>query len=80
MVDAIIEQGYDLDDVDEFMYYSDCSNEADVAARYIDETGGIEELGRDTLERYFDYDAYARDMKYDMTFIEYGTGYLVKYD
>lgn len=80
MVDAIIEQGYDLDDVDDFMYYSDCANEADVAARYIDETGGVEELDRDTLERYFDYDAYARDMKYDMTFIEYKNGYLVKYD
>ncbi|MBR4315724.1 MAG: antirestriction protein ArdA [Alphaproteobacteria bacterium] len=61
------------------MYYRDCANEADVAARFIDETGGVEELGRDTLEHYFDYDAYARDMKYDMTMIEYGTGSLVKF-
>lgn len=80
MVDAVIENGYELDDVDEFMYYSDCATKADVTARYIDETGGVEELGRDTLERYFDYDAFARDMEYDMTIIEYGTGYLVKFD
>ena len=78
-VDAVLEEGYDLSDVDDFNFYSDCSNVGDFAEKYIDETGGLEELGLDTLKRYFDYDSYGEDLAMDVTLIPYNGGYLVKY-
>ena len=47
--------------------------DSDLAWYYIDEvSGGIESLGRDTLERYFDYKGFGRDLGYDFTTTDYG--------
>lgn len=48
------------------------------AESYIDDMGGPAELGKQTLEQYFDYDAFARDMRLggDVTEFEFdGTTY-----
>ena len=79
MVDAILDEGYDLDQIDDFSFYADCSDVGDFAEVFIDETGGIENLGRQTLERYFDYQSYGRDLQMDVTMISYNNGYLVKW-
>jgi antirestriction protein len=46
---------------------------------YVEEMGGIENIGQGTLENYFDYKAFGRDLAMDIVMIEYNNGYLVKY-
>lgn len=46
--------------------------DSDLAWYYIDMSGGIESLGRDTLESYFDYKGFGRDLGYDFTATKYG--------
>lgn len=46
--------------------------------QFIDDMGGPSELGKETLEQYFDYEAYARDMNYNGEVVEFefaGTTY-----
>lgn len=51
-----------VDDVD----YIEADSESDLAHNYIEEVlGSIEALGRDTLERYFDYEAFGRELAWD---------------
>lgn len=76
---AFIDDGYNVDEafsiVDGGDYvYIQADNDAELAENYIDDMGGIEELGRDTLEQYFDYDAFGRDLAYD--FIKTENGYV----
>ena len=74
---AFIDDGYEVDEafdiVDnrDYIYY-EADSDADLAYNYIDEIGGVENLDRDTIERYFDYDAYGRDLAYDFIKTEYG--------
>lgn len=45
---------------------------------YIDSMGGPAELGKETLQNYFDYEAFARDMNYNGEVVEFtfaGTTY-----
>ena len=43
-------------------------NDTQVAEDYIDSLGSIEELGKETLNNYFDYEAFGRDIRLnDMT-------------
>jgi antirestriction protein len=79
LVDTVLENGYDLNDVKEFSFYPNCHNKGDFAQMYIDETGGLENLGQDTLESYFDYQSFGRDLAMDIVMIEHNGGYLVKY-
>lgn len=76
VVDAILENGYSLDSVDDAIYYENCDDWGDLASRIIDEMGGIEQLGTKTLSTYFDYDAFGRDLSFDGNYIEAGTGYV----
>lgn len=76
---ALIDDGYEvdkaLDIVDDGDYfYVKGDTDADLAENYVDDLGGIEELGRDTLERYFDYDGFGRDLAFD--FIKTDNGYV----
>lgn len=46
---------------------------SDLAWYYIDEVvGGIDSLDRETLERYFNYESFGRDLKYDFIETSYG--------
>lgn len=49
---------YDNDGYDMGEYH----NDTQVAEDYIDSLGSIEELGKDTLNNYFDYEAFGRDI------------------
>lgn len=74
---AFIDDGYEVDEafsiVDDRDYiYYEADSDADLAYNYTDEIGGVESLGRDTLEQYFDYDAFGRDLAYDFIKTEYG--------
>lgn len=50
-----------IDDIENMGY-------CDLAEWYIEMFGSVEDLGAETLERYFDYDAYGRDLLMEMTF------------
>lgn len=74
---AFIDDGYEVDEafsiVDDRDYiYYEADSDTDLAYNYTDEIGGVESLGRDTLEQYFDYDAFGRDLAYDFIKTEYG--------
>lgn len=48
-------------------------NDSDLAWYYIDSIiGSIESLDRETLERYFDYERFGRDLEYDYSATSYG--------
>lgn len=76
---ALIDDGYEVDKTfdivdDNDYFYVKGDDDAELAENYIDELGGIESLGRDTLERYFDYGRYGRDLAFD--FIKTDNGYV----
>lgn len=64
--------GYDFEDAiersEDISVYQDCHTMTDVAYQYVDMIGGVNELGQETLEMYFDYDAYGRDLEINGTF------------
>lgn len=76
---TFIDDGYEADEafsiVDDNDYiYVQADNDTDLAYKYIDEIGGIDALDRNTIERYFDYDGFGRDLAYD--FIKTENGYV----
>lgn len=54
-IDDIISQQSDL-------FFIDVDDEEDLAYELIQEMGGLESLGKEFLERYFNYAAYGRDL------------------
>lgn len=80
IVSALVSHGYTLENAidmaDDCHVYSNCSSMTDVACRVIDELGGVEHLDRDTLELYFDFEAYARDLDINGHFIGTNDGYI----
>ena len=76
---ALIDNGYEVNEAfdivdDNDYFYIEGDSDTDLAYNYIDDIGGIEQLDRDTLERYFDYDSFGRDLAFD--FIETENGYV----
>lgn len=59
----------------EYMLFEDCRNMAEVAERYLEETGMLHDMD-DILARYFNYEAFGRDMAIDGNFHEYQDGYI----
>lgn len=59
---------YDNDGYDEGEYESDTQ----VAEDYVDNLGGVDQLGQETLQNYFDYEAYGRDLLINDYFEEDG--------
>lgn len=53
----------------DYMIYYDCWNMAEVAERYLDETGMLNELP-DFAVSYFDFEAYGRDMEIEGHFYQ----------
>ena len=52
-------------------------SDEDLGYTYIESLGDISELGKDTLERYFDYEQFGRDLRMDSSYEEInGTYYL----
>lgn len=63
-------EAYGVDNVDvdnlDYTFFEDVSDDSELAERYIDELyGGVEQLDEDTLERYFDYEQFGRELQMD---------------
>jgi antirestriction protein len=56
---------YSDEDLEEYGY--DELDDTELGERLVDEMGGIEQLGDKTIEMYFDYDKFGRDLEYDFT-------------
>jgi antirestriction protein len=59
---------YEPSDLEEWFnehYEGQFNSDSDLAYHYVDVLGGIEQLGKDTTERYFDYESFGRDLAYD---------------
>lgn len=63
---------------DDGSIYYDCYSDQDLGYEIIDQIGGTEQLDKDTLEMYFDYDGYGRDTRLNGSFIEIEPGTLVE--
>lgn len=48
-------------------YYIEADTDEELAENYIDEIGGLNCLDRETLERYFDFERFGRDLSFDFT-------------
>jgi len=62
------EYSLDADEVGDWFdehYQGYFDNDEKFADNYIDNIGGVEELGKDTLATYFDYQSFSRDLAYD---------------
>lgn len=72
VVGALISYGYDLEEAldkkDDCYIFYNVGDMADVAERYCDECGILDEIP-DHLRGYFDYEAYGRDMSFEGTFV-----------
>lgn len=55
-------------------YYIEADNETELGENYINQLGGLDCLSRETIERYFDFEAFGRDLSIDFTKTE--SGYL----
>jgi antirestriction protein len=49
------------DNYDE-VYVIEASDEAELAEELIDQTGGLDQMDKETLARYFDFEAFGRDL------------------
>ena len=62
-IDAILEDGHDLNQIEDFFIiygYTD----SDIGQNFVNEIdGGIQNLDKQTLENYFDYESYGRDIR-----------------
>lgn len=73
IITALMEEGgYDfdeaLDELDNVQIYWNCNNMTDVAYEYLEESGALDGAP-DFLARYFDYEAFGRDLQYDGNFM-----------
>lgn len=72
IVSALVEYGYtpeeSIEKKDDVVVYSDCNDMTDVAYQYIEETGMLDNVP-EYIARYFDYEAFGRDMGIEGTFI-----------
>lgn len=73
------ECGYALDEAIEkvnngdYRIYSDCNNMIDIAYEVVEECGYLENVP-ETVARYFDYEAFGRDLGIEGTFIFLDSG------
>ena len=72
IIGALLSEGYDLEEAldkkDDVMVFSDCHDMTDVAYAYIEETGMLDSVP-DSIARYFDYEAFGRDMSFEGQFV-----------
>jgi antirestriction protein len=80
-LEAMIDYGFDpeeaLDKIadGDVLLYFDCDTMEDVAYEFVERTGMLAGVD-DTIARYFDYEAYGRDLEMEGTFIPTETGYI----
>jgi antirestriction protein len=64
--------GRDIEDASEKVenrdyYFIEAESDAELGENYIDQLGGLDCLSRETIERYFDFEAFGRDLSFDFT-------------
>ena len=75
VVDALLDNLYDFDEA--LKKYEEClvidgTTDEDLGYYYAEQIdGGVSNLSKDTLEQYFNYEAYGRDIRLNGDFIEY---------
>lgn len=84
LVKTLVEEGVDAEDAirhasrGDYWKMVDASERGDINAAladaYIESMGGIDQLDRDTIERYFDYADFGRDLRFDLDLIETESG------
>jgi antirestriction protein len=65
--------GFDTDMEEEDPEYSETlqnMSDDELAQHYIESFGDLKELGQRTIERYFDYEAFGRDLAFDYDYVE----------
>lgn len=70
---STIEEGLEILENRDYMVYVDCKDMTEVAYEYAEQTD-ILEGASETIARYFDYEAFGRDMGIEGTFIDYDNG------
>lgn len=65
MVDAVLDEGYSLSDLENAYNYPDCYSMSDVVSEMIAEMG-FEAFTKETWENAFDYDHFGRELQWDM--------------
>ena len=68
-IEDILAYGYDLD-------FVEADDEEDLALEIIEQMGGTETLDKSTLERYFNYEAYGRDLVLGSDYAKTSHGYI----
>lgn len=62
----MVDMGYDFDDAwekkDDLVVYGRFDDDEEFAQELVDGLGGLGQVSRDTLEMYFDWESYARDL------------------
>lgn len=58
-------------------YLVEASNDSQLGEYFIEEIGGVEELSKEQLESYFDYEAYGRDIRISGNAIDCDGVYLI---
>lgn len=80
-LEAMIDDGYDAEEAlnaiadGDVLFYFDCDNMEDVAYQFVEESGMLAGVD-DTIARYFDYEAYGRDLEIEGTFLPTESGYI----
>lgn len=80
-LEAMIDDGYDPEEAldaiadGDVLFYFGCKNMEDVAYQFVEESGMLAGVD-DTIARYFDYEAYGRDLEIEGTFLPTETGYI----
>lgn len=68
-----IDDTADAQDIeDRYFLSADSDSDEDLGYEYVDLLGDISELGRETLETYFDYERFGRDLGFDLTAVDCG--------
>jgi len=83
-LNAILNEGYeDLNDIIENAgdnyWFTGAANQEEIAKLLIDNQGGLEQLERQILERYFDYNRYGRDTVINDSFFKGDDGNYILY-
>ena len=72
ILSALLSDGYDIEQalnkIDDCIVYSDCYTLADVAEEICAESGILNSIP-EPLRPYFDFEAYGRDLSFEITFI-----------
>lgn len=72
IIDAFLQEGYDfeyaIDNMDDVIVWYDCNDMTDIAYQYIEETGLLHDVP-ESLQNYFDYESFGRDMGYEGQYV-----------